>query len=78
MRVEIPADLGGRGFMRRREGRSERAMPRPTRSTFRPPSPLGGVIRCAVKLRRSGRRYQALTPQGSIGGVLLLDGLLND
>ncbi len=35
-------------------------------------------IRCAVKLRRSGRRYQALTPQGSIRRFLLLDVLLDD
>jgi hypothetical protein len=35
-------------------------------------------IRCAVKLRRSGRRYQALTPQGSMRGFLLLNVLSNN
>ena len=40
----------------------------------------GGAVlsECAVKLRRSGRRYKALTPQESIRGFLLFDVLPND
>ncbi len=40
--------------------------------------PGASLIGYAVKLRRSGRRYQALTPSGSIWGFLLLDVLLDD
>ncbi|MDA8206622.1 MAG: sulfite exporter TauE/SafE family protein [Thermaerobacter sp.] len=38
----------------------------------------GVFIRCAVKLRRSGRRYKALAPQGSIRGFLLFNVWPND